>query len=144
MSDTETRGPGRPSNESLMAKGLESIATVLDRLEQRAPVKELTFGDEAYQNRNRAEGFYDVLEKPAFQNGRDIEARGLGAETIHRLARLAPGFYINKMVEVSVDGRGQRHLKYKSTTVEDRMRQPWKTLQDMVAMIWAEMPTKPD
>jgi hypothetical protein len=143
MADIETRGPGRPSNETLTAQALQGIAGVLEQLRDQAPVKEIGFGDPAYQQRLRDEGFYTELEKPAFQNGRDIEPRGLSPQTIHRLARLAPGFYINKMVEVTVDQRDQRHLRYKSAEIQDRMNQPWRSLGEMVDMIWAEMPTKP-
>jgi hypothetical protein len=122
-----------------LAKAQEQTAATLAQLQQNAPTREIGFGDPEYQQRLHDEGFYTELEKPAFQNGRDIEPRGLKPETIHRLARLASGFYVNKMVEVVVDGRDQRHLKYKSASIEDRMRQPWTSLDDMVAKIWAEM-----
>ena len=31
------------------------------------------------------------------------------------------------------------HLKYKSVSVEDRMRQPWKSFTDLIDGAWAEM-----
>lgn len=137
-----TRGPGRPSNETLMAEALKGISAALGQLQQQAPKKELTFGDAEYQDRLRAEGFYKTLVAPAFQNGREIEPRILSDETIARLPKLAPGKYIKGHVEVAVDGRDRRHLIYKSATPEDRMRGQslWRDLDDMVAQIWAEMP----
>jgi hypothetical protein len=137
-----TRGPGRPSNETLIAESMKGIAAVLGQLQQQAPKKEITFGDTEFQDRLRADGHFKALETPAFQNGREIEPRILSDETIHRLPRLAPGKYIKGHVEVAVDARNRRHLIYKSSTPEDRMRGQslWRDLDDMVAQIWADMP----
>jgi hypothetical protein len=157
---TETRGPGRPSNESLMARAIERQADLSERLvesqerlakaqEQLAhnqPVREITFADAEYQARLKAEGFLTQLEAPAFQNGKDIEPRGLSPDTIHRLARLAPGKYCGGRVEVIVDNRDQRHLRYKSATPEERMRFYFEVgfdLNDIVGKMWAEMQQQP-
>ena len=150
MSETETRGPGRPATTDVMARAFgtlaesqEAMAAILARLQENQPRKEIGFGDPEYQQRLRDEGYFDDFERPVFQNGRQMEARGLTAETRSRLVRLVPGKYLGGKIEVVLDSRNQRHLIYKSATPEDRMAfaiTVGSDMNDIVTKMWAEKP----
>lgn len=119
----------------------DRIAAVLEQLAANAPVQDIGYGHPKYQERLREEGFFITLAKKVFQNGREVEPRGLKPETIDHVVLLAPGKYIGGAVTVAHDQKGQIHLIYKSQTPEDRMRfqQVVQNFDDMVAKIWAEM-----
>ena len=133
----------QPKDEPSNAQVMTRLADLMERQEANAPRREITLGDPEYQERLRKEGFFTKLEKPAFQNGREVQARGLPEKTIHRLARLKTGSYIGGKVRVMVDAKEQVHLSYKSATPEDRMRfalDVAPTFEVLVDKVWAEMP----
>lgn len=105
-----------------LAEAQQRTAEVLEQLAASAPKREIQFGDAEYQARLKAEGYFDAFETPVFQNGRDVEPRGLKPETLERACRLQPGKYLNGKVQITVDSRGQVHLLYKNSTPEERMR----------------------
>jgi hypothetical protein len=117
----------------------ERIAAVLEQLAENAPVQEIGYGHPKFQQRLKDEGCFAAFASPVYQNGREAAARGLTAETIERAPQLRPGKYWGGMVDVARDNRGRVHLSYKSFDVTDRMKQPWKNFDELIAQIWTEM-----
>lgn len=115
------------------------MVQLMAKLVENQPTKVITEDSPEYQERLRAEGYYDTFPKPVFQNGRDAEARGLSAEVRERAASLRPGTYIGGKVTVEQAPGGGVHIKYKSRTVEDRMAQTWRDFSELVNRIWSEM-----
>lgn len=115
------------------------IAQTLQQLVANQPMKVITEGSPEYQERLRAEGVFDTFPKPVYQNGRECEPRGLSEEIRTRAAHLKPGTYLGGKVTVETTPNGGVHLKYKSRSVEDRMRHPWADFSDLITRIWAEM-----
>jgi hypothetical protein len=116
---------------------MERMATVLEKLGENTKPYEPGFGDPAYQERLRAEGHFDTFPIPVFQNGREAEPKGLPVIVRERASSLPAGKYCGGKLTVERNDTAV-HLKYKSVTVEDRMKQPWKDFPDMIAMAWAE------
>ncbi|HYE17084.1 MAG TPA: hypothetical protein VEA69_01450 [Tepidisphaeraceae bacterium] len=119
----------------------ERIAAVLEQLAANAPVQEIGYGHPKFQERLRAEGFFDEFAKPVYQNGLKAEARGLKPETIERAPKLRAGRYLGGKVEVVTDARGGVHLRYANSKVQDRMRfqQLVRDFDDLIDRIWNEM-----
>lgn len=127
-----------------LAEAQQRTAEVLEQLAANAPKREVQFGDAEYQSRLRAEGYFDAFEAPVFQNGREVEPRGLKAETRERAPKLQPGKFLNGRVQVTVDSRGQVHLLYKNATPEERMRFAMEIAPDfdmLIDRIWREQQT---
>lgn len=116
---------------------MERMTAVLEKLGENTKPYEPGFGDPAYQARLHAEGHFDTFPIPVFQNGRECEARGLSEETRARAAGLVTGTHVGGKLHVEATGKVV-HLRYKSATVEDRMRQPWRDFTEMVNLAWAE------
>jgi hypothetical protein len=116
---------------------MERMTAVLEKLGENTKPYEPGFGDPAYQDRLRAEGHFDTFPIHVFQNGREAEAKGLQAIVRERASSLPAGKYCGGKLTVERN-ENVVHLKYKSVTVEDRMRQPWKDFPDMINMAWAE------
>ncbi len=116
---------------------MERMTAVLEKLGENTKPYEPAFGDPAYQERLKAEGHFDTFPTPVFQNGREAEARGIPDEIRQKASQLTSGTFIGGKVTVERNDKVV-HLKYKSMTVEDRMRQPWKDFSDLVTMIWSE------
>jgi hypothetical protein len=119
---------------------MERMATVLEKMGENTKPYEPGFGDPAYQERLRAEGYFDTFPIPVYQNGRECEAKGLSEETRARASALSPGKFLGGKVVVETSEGKFVHLKYKSVTPEDRMRSAswWKDFPDLVNQIWAE------
>lgn len=120
---------------ALMAR----MVSVLEKLGDNQKPYEPGFGDPAYQARLRAEGYFDVFPFPVFQNGRECEPRGLSEETRERASTLQTGGpYIGGLVSVERLNRCV-HIKYKSASVEDRMRYAgkWRDFSDLIDQLWA-------
>src|SRR5688572_32838722 len=115
------------------------IAQVLQQLAANQPKKVITEDSPEYQERLRAEGYFDSFPKPVYQNGREAEPKGLSEQTRERAANLMPGKYLGGQVTVEVASNGGVHIKYASKTVENRMGQPWRDFPDLIDRIWAEM-----
>jgi hypothetical protein len=119
----------------------DRIAAVLEQLAAQAPVQEIGFGHPKYQDRLKAEGFFDEFEKPVLQNGKRAEARGLKPETIARAPQLRVGTYLKGKVEVQRNASGHVNLVYAHAKVEDRMRFQAivRDFDDLIDQIWTEM-----
>jgi len=116
---------------------MERMTAVLEKLGENTKPYEPAFGDPAYQDRLRAEGHFDTFPKPVFQNGREAEPRGLSQEIREHAANLRGGKYWNGLVTVEATEKSV-HLLYKAVTIEDRMRQPWKSFEELIEHIWTE------
>lgn len=123
----------------------DRIAAVLEQLAAQAPVQEIGFGHPKYQERLKAEGFFDEFAVPVYQNGKQAVARGLKPETIERAPKLKPGKYLGGKVEVVRDGRDRVHLIYASAKVTDRMKHSQMLngtgFDGLIDRIWQEMHT---
>lgn len=115
------------------------MTQVMEKLGENTKPYEPGFGDPAYQARLKTEGFFDTFPFPVFQNGRECEPRGLSDEVRTRASGLKAGTYLSGRVTVERNARCV-HIKYKSMTIEDRMRQSWKDFSDLVNQVWSEMP----
>lgn len=135
MAKTETTAPDI-DQAALLAR----MTTVLEKLGDNTKPYEPGFGDPAYQARLKAEGYFDLFPHPVYQNGRECEPRGLSQQTRERASALQPGKYLGGMVTVERNDKAV-HIKYKSMTVEDRMRyaSKWRDFPDLIDKIWAEM-----
>jgi hypothetical protein len=136
------QGELETTEQPTLAAVMATMAEVLAKVHANTPVKVLSFDSPEYQERLRAEGVFDTLAVPVYQNGREVEPRGLRPETRERVVQLQPGRYLKNAVEVVVDAKGRRHLYYKSATPEDRMRfmSVAADFDDLIAKIWAEQP----
>ena len=116
---------------------------MLEQLAANAPVQEIGFGHPKYQERLKAEGFFDDFATPVFQNGKQAQARGLKPETIERAPQLRPGKYLGGQVEVIRDNRDRVHLLYKNSKVTDRMKfdqlLKGEGFDGLIDRIWREM-----
>jgi len=122
------------------AELMKSFAGAMNQLVANQPMKVLSQDSPEYQERIRAEGFFDNFSKPVYQNGHECEARGLSVETRERAVNLKPGKYLGGKILVESLPGGGVHLKYKSRTVEDRMQAPANIpFPEMIDRIWAEM-----
>lgn len=120
---------------------MERMAAVLEKLGENTKPYEPGFGDPAYQARLKDEGYFDLFPFPVYQNGREAEPRGLSADTRERASNLQSGTYAFKGVTVTVERSSRAvHIKYKSTTVEDRMRyaSAWRDFPDLIDKLWRE------
>lgn len=115
------------------------LAGILQQMIANQPKRVITEDSPEYQDRLRAEGHFDVFEKPVYQNGHEAAPKGLSAQTRERAVALQPGKYVGGKVTVEATSDGGVHLKYKSKSVEDRMSQPWKDFTDLIDRIWADM-----
>lgn len=134
MAKTEIEKP------DLQTEVLASMASAIKLLAENQPAKVIGADSPEYQDRLRAEGFFDVFPTPVYQNGRECEPRGLSQETRERASALKTGKYIGGFVTVERTDK-LVHIKYKSQTIEDRMRyaSKWRDFSDLIDKIWAEM-----
>lgn len=118
---------------------MERMTAVLEKLGDNTKPYEPGFGDPAYQARLREEGYFDLFPFPVYQNGRECEPRGLSQETRERASALKSGTHIGGTVTVERTNR-LVHIKYKSATIEDRMRyaSKWRDFSDLIDKIWRE------
>lgn len=130
VTDTNTLAAAIAAGIAPLAQGIASLA----------PKPEMKEGDPAYTEYLKAQGLFDVFEKPVYQNGYEAEARGLSEEVRTRVCRLRPGQYLKRRVTVEVDGRSV-HLKYPTKREDDRMINMglWSSFSDLVNKIWDEM-----
>jgi hypothetical protein len=136
--DKDENGDGGKT-ENVAPDSNALLANILQQLVTNQPAKVITEASPEYQERLRAEGYYDTFPKPVYQNGREAEAKGLSPETRTRAATLRPGTYLGGKVTVEGTPNGGIHIKYRSVSVEHRMSQTWKTFEELVDRIWSEM-----
>lgn len=120
----------------------ERMASILEQLQKQAPPHEPGFGSPEYQQRLRDEGYYDEFPVKVYQNGREAEPRGIAADIREKVGALRAGTYMltrhGKSTEVKIDRTDKMvHLKYPSLKIEDRMRYPWASFEDLVEMLYA-------
>jgi hypothetical protein len=129
-----------PDTETANVGVMERMTDILEQLQKNAPPNEPGFGHPEYQRRLREEGFFAEFAVPVWQNGKRAEARGLAPETIAHVTQLRPGVYLNGVVRVDVDSRGQVHLAYASASKSDRMKFAALigSFDTLIARIWAE------
>jgi hypothetical protein len=127
-----------PNMAEAVLELMKGQQAVLEKLGENTKPYEPEFGSPAYEARLRAEGHYDTFPIPVFQNGREAEPKGLPAQTRERASALRSGTYWGGKLTVENTGKAV-HLKYKSVSVEDRMRQPWKSFADLIDGAFAEM-----
>lgn len=143
--DKDENGDGGKTENILAEAMLQNAAAMKMLAETQAavlanqPKRTITEDSPEYNDRLRAEGFFDYFPAKVYQNGRLCEARGLSEETRTRACALRPGKYLGGKVAVEMTAAGEVHLKYKSASVEDRMSQPWRDFTDLVDRIWSEM-----
>lgn len=130
-----------------MADTNERMADILEQLQKQAPPHEPGFGSPEYQQRLRDEGYFDEFPVKVYQNGRQAEPRGIPAEIREKTGQLKAGTHTltryGKSSTVTVDRTDKMvHLKYGSQEIEQRMRYPWNSFEDLIEMLWlAQHPT---
>lgn len=124
---------------------LKQNADLMAQLVANQPIKVITQDSPEFQNLLRDQGYFDTFPKPVYQNGYECEARGLSEDVRTRAANLTPGTYTIKGVTVVVEpsANGGVHLKYRSRSVEDRMKYAaaWSDFSDLVNTLWDQMHT---
>jgi hypothetical protein len=136
--DKDENGDGGKT-ENVLAEAMKMLAENQRMMIENAPKRVITQDSPEYNDRLRAEGYFDYFPKPVYQNGHEAEPKGLSEQTRERAAGLVPGKYLGGKVTVEASPNGGVHIKYKSKTVEDRMSQPWRDFTDLVDRVWAEM-----
>jgi hypothetical protein len=141
-------------NEATMAGALDALAAVLAQqaellanqnaqlaeLKRSQPVRTIEFSDAEYQAGLAATR--REWKTKVYQNGyEDLDAVNQTDETIDRVSKLKPGFYIGKRVQVHIGPKGDVWFFYKNATPDQRFanHMEFSSFPDLVNKIWAEM-----
>jgi hypothetical protein len=125
-----------PASASDLAAALtEQFSAVAEALK---PPKRKTSGEALVEMTQRQ------FKYPLYQNGIEAVARNCSDDTIRKAASLAPGRYLNDVVEVARTGRDKDQrifLYYRNRTIDEKMmlRNYFSSFSDLIDKICKEM-----
>lgn len=103
--------------------------------------------DKTYEERQREKRATDPRPKPSrptFQNGFEINPRGLSTDCVRKLDALKPGIFLGGKVTVQDLGNGGINIRYSNATPDERMglMALFSSFSDLVFKLHAEMTGK--
>jgi hypothetical protein len=137
-----------------IAKMTEVMAQNADLAQQNAKFNELLVKNAPRRRKTMAEYLAKNPRKrllhQTFQNGREVNPKGLSEETIKKLDTIAPGLYAQGLIEVErrtrgINGRDTMILiRYNNKHDSDRSNfyMQFRTFREMVDVIISEMEQK--
>jgi len=139
MSKTDESQAATIDTNALADAIARGIATI-------APKREIKEGDPEYVARQRAEGWFDdFFGVTVYQNAFEAQARGLSEDIRRKTSQLVPGTYLKGRVTVSVESNGSIVRLLYPVSGDNLMKnmQLWRSFEDLITQLWAEMHPEP-